>query len=192
MKKTTIILAAFFLLTAFTTALTPWKNDKPHSELGFTITHLGISDISGTFNDFDVTVNASKPDFSDAVFELTANVNSIDTRVDARDKHLKSADFFDAAKYQSLAFKSTSLKKDGKNKYKLSGNLTMHGVTKPVTLDLKYRGVTQNPMSKATTHGFELDGVIKRSDFNVGPGFPEPVLSDEVRIHADGEFIQPK
>ena len=190
MKKTAIILSVFFVLTAFTININTWKNDKPHSQLAFTITHLGISDISGTFNDFDVTVNSSKPDFSDASFELTAKTASIDTRVEARDSHLKSADFFDTEKFPGLTFKSTSLKKQGKNGYKLSGDLTMHGVTKAVTMNLKYRGVTQNPMSKATTAGFQLDGIIKRSDFNIGAGFPPPMLSDEVRIKADGEFTQ--
>jgi polyisoprenoid-binding protein YceI len=190
MKKVAIILSAFFVLSAFTTVSDTWKNDKPHSQLVFTITHLGIADISGTFNDFDVTVNSSTPDFSDAVFELTAKTASIDTRVEQRNNHLKSADFFDVAKYPEITFKSTSLQKNGKDKYKLTGNLTMHGVTKPVTMNVKYRGVTQNPMSKATTAGFQLEGVIKRSDFNVGPGFPAPMLSDEVRIKADGEFVK--
>ena len=192
MKKTVSILSVFFVLTAFTAAVTTWKNDKAHSQLAFTVTHLGISGVSGTFNDFDVSVTSSKPDFSDAVFELKANVNSISTRVDARDTHLKSADFFDAAKYPEITFKSTSLKKNGKDNYKLSGNLTMHGITKPVTMDLKYRGTTQNPMSKANTAGFQLEGVVKRSDFNIGAGFPEAMISNEVRIKADGEFTQAK
>ena len=189
MKKLTIILSAVLVLAAFTTAGT-WKNDKAHSQLGFTITHLGISDVSGTFNDFDVTVSSAKEDFSDAVFELKAKVASIDTRIEARDNHLKSADFFDAAKYSDITFKSTSIRKKGKNKYKLSGDLTLHGITKPVTLDLQYRGTTVNPMSKANTAGFQLTGLIKRSDFNVGPGFPAPMLSDDVRIFASGEFAK--
>jgi len=189
MKKLTIILSALLVLTAFT-ALDTWKNDKPHSQLGFTVTHLGISDVSGTFNDFDVNVISSKPDFSDAVFELKANVASIDTRIDARDNHLKSADFFDAAKYPVLTFKSTSLVKKEENKFKIIGDLTMHGVTKQVTMDLTYRGMTENPMSKAKTTGFQLTGSINRSDFNIGAGFPPPMISDEVLIKADGEFLQ--
>ncbi len=189
MKKLTIILSAVLVLTAFTT-LTNWKNDKGHSQLGFAITHLGISDVTGTFNDFDVTVTSSKPDFSDAVFELTANVASIDTRIEARDNHLKNADFFDAEKYPKITFKSTSIKKNGKNKYKLAGDLTMHGVTKTVTLDLLYRGTVENPMTKKPAVGFQLTGTIKRSDFGLGNGFPAPMLSDEVRIKADGEFAQ--
>lgn len=189
MKKLAVVVSAFLLLTAFTT-LTPWTNDKPHSQLGFTVTHLGISEVSGTFNDFVATINASKPDFSDAVVELDARVASIDTRVDARNNHLKSADFFDAEKFPSLKFKSTSLKKSGANQYQLTGDLTMHGITKPVTMNLTYNGTIENPMSKKPTTGFQLTGVIKRSEFNIGEKFPAPMISDEVRIKADGEFVQ--
>jgi polyisoprenoid-binding protein YceI len=190
MKKTVIFLSALFVLTAFTTVLNTWKSDPPHSQLGFTVTHLGIADVSGTFNNFDVTVISSKKDFSDAVFELTAEVGSIDTRVEQRNNHLKSADFFEVEKYPTMKFKSTSIEKAGKDKYKLSGNLTIRDITKPVTMDLVYRGTIENPQSKATTAGFQLTGTIKRSDFNVGPKFPAPMISDEVRIKADGEFIQ--
>jgi len=190
MKKTVIFLSALFVLTAFTTVLNTWKSDPPHSQLGFTVTHLGIADVSGTFNNFDVTVTSSKKDFSDAVFELTAEVGSIDTRVEQRNNHLKSADFFEVEKYPTMTFKSTSIEKAGKDKYKLSGNLTIRDITKPVTMDLVYRGTIENPQSKATTAGFQLTGTIKRSDFNIGPKFPAPMISDEVRIKADGEFIQ--
>jgi len=190
MKKLTIILSAFFvILTAFTT-VNVWKNDQPHSQLGFTVKHLGIADVSGVFKDFDVTVTSSKPDFSDAVFELNAKVASIDTRVEMRNNHLKSADFFDAEKYPTMHFKSTSLESAGENKYKLTGDLTLHGITKPVTMDLEYRGTVENPMSKKQTAGFQLTGIIKRSDFNLGNGFPPPMISDEVHIKADGEFLQ--
>lgn len=190
MKKLIFILSAFFFLTAFTTVNSSWKNDDPHSQLGFTVTHLGIADVSGTFNDFDVQVTSSKADFSDAVFELTAQVASLDTRVEQRNNHLKSADFFDAGKFPTLTFKSTSLKPVAKNKYKLRGNLTLHGITKPVTMDLHYKGTVVNPMSKKQTAGFQVTGTIKRSDFNLGSGFPAPMISDEVRIKADGEFVQ--
>jgi len=190
MKKLFFILTAFVALTAFTSLNTTWKNDPPHSQLAFTVKHLGIADVSGVFNDFDVTVNSSKPDFSDAVFELNAKVASIDTRVEARNNHLKSADFFDASKYPSMYFKSTSIKSAGENKYRLSGDLTLHGVTKQVTMDLEYKGSVENPMSKKQTAGFQVTGIIKRSDFNLGSGFPASMISDEVRIKADGEFIQ--
>lgn len=190
MKKLAIILSAFFVLTAFTNGLGTWENDDPHSQLGFTVKHLGIADVSGTFNDIDVKVTSAKPDFSDAQFELVAKTASIDTRVEARNDHLKSADFFNVEKHPTLTFKSTGIKPAGKNKYKLVGDLTMHGVTKPVTLDLLYTGTVENPMSKKATSGFQVTGTLKRSDFGIGGGFPAAVISDEVRIKADGEFIQ--
>jgi polyisoprenoid-binding protein YceI len=189
-KKLTIIISVFLFLTAFTSLSDMWTNDDPHSQLGFTVTHLGVSDVSGTFNDFDVTVKSIKPDFSDAVFELSANVGSIDTRVEARDNHLKSADFFDVEKYPLLKFKSTAIEKAGSDKYKLTGNLTMHGITKQITMDLEYRGTIENAMNKKHTAGFRLTGTIKRSDFGIGPEFPPPMISNEVRIKADGEFVQ--
>lgn len=190
MKKLSILFVAFAVFTAFTTIDT-WKNDKPHSQLGFTITHLGISDVSGTFNDFDAIVTSSKPDFSDASFELNANVASIDTRVEARNNHLKSPDFFDAAKFPTIHFKSSSLTPAGKDKFKLTGNLTIHGITKEVQLDLLFRGITENPMSKAKVVGFQVTGEINRADFQVGPKFPAAMLSESVTIKADGEFAKP-
>lgn len=188
MKKITLILVAFISLTAFTMALSTWQNDKAHSQLGFTVTHLGLSEISGTFNDFDVTIKTNKDDFSDASFELTAKIASVDTRIDARDKHLRSADFFDAEKYPEMTYKSTSIIKESENKYLLTGDLNLHGIKKQVTMHLTYNGTIENAKSKKKTSGFQLTGVIKRSDFNVGPGFAEAMISDEVRIKADGEF----
>ncbi len=190
MKKLILLGAAILSLSAFDTINTSWKNDPPHSQLGFTVTHLGINDVSGTFNDFQTTVTSKKPDFSDAQFELAAKTASIDTRVDARNNHLKSADFFDVEKYPTMTYTSTSIKKTSKNHYKLTGNLTLHGVTKPVATDLVYKGTTVNPMSKKQTVAFQITGNIKRSDFGIGGKFPEAMISDEVRIKADGEFAQ--
>jgi polyisoprenoid-binding protein YceI len=190
MKKLFLLASAFITFTAFTVIDDTWTNDDPHSQLGFTVTHLGISDVSGTFNDFDVTVKSVKPDFSDASFELTAKTASIDTRVEARNNHLKSADFFDVAKYETLNFKSTGLTRVDSNNYKLSGNLTLHGITKPITMDLVYKGTVENPMTKKPTSGFQITGTIKRSDFHIGDNFPSAMVSDEVRIKADGEFVR--
>lgn len=190
MKKILLFLSMFIAFSAFTTPTATWERDQPHAQLSFTVTHMGLSDVSGTFNNFDVTVTSSKDDFSDAVFNLTADVNSIDTRVEARNNHLKSADFFDVEKYPTMTFKSTAIRKVGKGKYKLTGNLTIRNITKTVTMDLLYRGTMVNPQSKATTAGFQLSGTLKRSDFDLGPKFPEAVISDVVRIKADGEFIR--
>lgn len=171
-------------------AQTLWKSDKAHSQLKFDITHLGVSTVSGAFTDFDATIKAVKPDFSDAVFTLNAKTASINTGVEKRNDHLKSADFFDAAANPELTFKSTGVKKVSDGKYQLTGDLTMHGVTKSVTLDLWYRGTIANPMNKKPVAGFRATGSVKRADFGIGPKFPAPMLSEEVLIIADGEFGQ--
>jgi polyisoprenoid-binding protein YceI len=190
MKRFLVVIAAFFMLSAFSYATYTWMNDDAHSQVQFTVTHLGIADVTGTFNDFDAKITNSKADFSDATFEFTAKVGSIDTRVEMRDNHLKSADFFDMAKYPTIDFKSTAVKKAGKNKYKVTGDLTIHGITKKLTLDLTYRGSAINAMNKKETTGFQVTGTIKRSDFELGNGFPAPMISNEVKIKVDGEFTK--
>ena len=190
MKKISLILALIAVFLTFNlNAQTVWKQDPNHSKLGFVVTHLSIADVTGYFTTFDVTVNSSQADFSDAVIEMTADINTINTGIDARDKHLKSTDFFDAATYPTMTFKSTSIEKSGDKTFKLKGNLTMHGVTKEITVELIHRGTIQNPMANnADVAGLQILGTIKRSDFNIGSTFPDFAISDEVRIKADGEF----
>jgi polyisoprenoid-binding protein YceI len=188
MKKLfSLLIVAFLSASLF--AQTKWNADPMHSKLTFSVTHMGISDVDGLFNKFTASATATKADFSDAVFELSVDVPSINTQVEMRDNHLRSADFFEVQTYPSMTFKSTSITKVSKNKYKLTGNLTLRGITKPVTMDLWYRGTNVDDKTKKSTSGFQLTGIIKRSDFNVGTKFPAPVLSDEVKIKADGEFI---
>jgi polyisoprenoid-binding protein YceI len=188
MKKLFSLLIVAFLSTSLF-AQTKWNADPMHSKLTFSITHMGISDVDGLFNKFQASATASKADFSDAVFELTVEVPSINTQVEMRDNHLRSADFFEVEKYPTMTFKSTSIKKISKDKYQLTGNLTIRGITKSVTMNLWYRGTNVDEKTKKSTSGFQLTGMIRRSDFNVGPKFPAPMLSDEVKIKADGEFI---
>lgn len=187
MKRTifTVILA-FSTLVAL--AQTTWVNDPAHSRLGFVVKHLTISEIDGRFADFSVKVTTSKADYSDAQIELTAKVASIDTDIEARDNHLKSSDFFDAEKYPTLTFKSSSLKKIGKNKGKLLGELTFHGITKLVVLDVHYFGSVVNSMNNANTAGFKVKGEIKRSDFDLGAKYPEAMISNVIKIEANLEF----
>lgn len=186
MKKI-ILLTAIALINTAVFAQS-WKVNKAHSHFTFTITHLAVSDVDGVFKDFDATITASKPDFSDAKVEFVAQTASVNTGVDQRDNHLKSADFFDVAKYPTVTFTSTSIKATSANHYKLSGNITLNGVTKPVTLDLVYRGTITNPMTKAPDAGFSVSGSINRSDFTFGSKFGSPMLSDEVTFKASGEF----
>lgn len=187
--KLAIIVSAAMLLGASTTA-NLWNADPAHTEVGFSIRHLGISDISGGFNEFTATINSSEADFSDAEIEASINVASIDTRIEARDEHLRSADFFEAEKYPAITFKSTNLKSVGKDKYKVTGNLTMKGITKEVVMDVVYGGSVEHPASKKQTAGFKMTGVLKRSDFGIGTNFPAPMLSDEVTVAINGEFQQ--
>ena len=186
-KLLSLLIVAFFSTAIF--AQTKWNADLNHSKLTFSVTHMGISDVDGLFNKFEASAIANKADFSDAVFELSVEVPSINTQVEMRDNHLRSADFFEVEKYPSMTFKSTSITKVSKDKYKLNGNLTLRGITKPVTMDLWYRGTNVDAKTNKSTAGFQLTGIIKRSDFNVGPKFPAPMLSNEVKIKADGEFI---
>lgn len=189
MKKVfSLLIVAVMSTSVF--AQSSWKVDNAHAKLAFTTVHLGISDVAGLFNEFDATIVASEDDFSDAVFELKVDVASIDTEVEMRDNHLRSADFFEVEKYPEMTYKSTSIKKAGTDRYTLTGDLTLHGVTKPVTMELWYRGTIENGPSKAITSGFQVTGTIKRSDFNIGSKFPFGMISDEVAIKADGEFIK--
>jgi polyisoprenoid-binding protein YceI len=190
-KKLFSLAIAFFVAGATLNAQSTWKVDNAHSKITFSTVHNGISDVDGLFNSFNSTITASEEDFSDAVFELTIDVKSIDTEVDMRDDHLRSADFFEVEKYPTMTYKSTSIEPTGgKNHYKLTGELTMHGVTKTVIMDLWYRGKYTNPKNNSTSAGFEVTGTLKRSDFNIGEKFPSAMISDEVIIEADLEFIK--
>jgi polyisoprenoid-binding protein YceI len=187
MKKTILLMAAaLFSFSVF--AQTTWTNDKMHSKIGFTITHLMVSDVDGIFKDFTCSIVASKPDFSDAKFQLTVNTASVNTDVEYRDNDLKGASYFDVVKFPTMTFSSTAITPVSTNHYKLSGDLTLHGVSKSVSMDLWYRGTVTNPMSKKDDAGFKLTGVIKRSDFNFAPQAGSAMLSDEVTITANGEF----
>ncbi|MDB4926157.1 YceI family protein [Mucilaginibacter sp.] len=188
MKKIVTLLAIALLSSVTVFAQSTWKVDKLHSQLKFTITHLAVSDVEGVFKDFDVTIVTNKPDFSDAKFTLIAKTASINTDIEKRDNHLKSEEFFDVTKYNTLTFASTSITKTAANRYKLKGNMTLHGVTKPIAMELWYRGTITNPSTNADDAGFQLTGELKRSDFGFGSKYGPPMLSDEVQIKANGEF----
>jgi polyisoprenoid-binding protein YceI len=189
MKKILLSTAAL-VLAASTSFAQEWNWDKAHSQLNFGITHMGINEIDGSFASVDAKFTSAKEDFSDAVIELSADVNSISTGNEQRNNHLKSPDFFDAAKFGTLSFKSTGFKKVSDKTYQLTGNLTLHGVTKPVTLTATYNGTIVNPMNKKTIAGFKVTGTIKRTDFGIATSFPAAALSDEVTLSANTEFVK--
>ncbi|HTB33153.1 MAG TPA: YceI family protein [Bacteroidia bacterium] len=171
-----------------TTSPKVWTLDKAHAKLGFAITHMMVSEIEGSFKNFDIKFNVPNDDFSGAEVEVTADVHSIDTANEMRDNHLKQADFFHAEKNPTLTFKSKSFVKVADKKYALNGDLTFNGVTKNVSLDVK-GNVVQHPMKPTITiAGFKISGEVKRSDFNFGGNFPAIALSNDVAINCNVEF----
>ncbi|MEY2793888.1 MAG: hypothetical protein RJA76_1880 [Bacteroidota bacterium] len=188
MKKI-LIASLLFVAAQFSGVAQKYSVDKAHSKLGFSIVHMMISDVEGSFKISEASLTSSKDDFSDASFTLTADVNSVNTDNERRDGHLKTPDFFDAAKFPSISFKSKSFTKVGDRKYKLVGDLTMHGVTKAITLDATLNGTTTNRQGKKVA-GFKVTGLLNRSAFGIGGSMPAAMLGDEVELRASGEFIQ--
>ena len=187
MKHLSMILLALCLAGgAF--AQNTWSIDKGHSKIGFTVGHHMISEVDGYFRTFTARMTATKDDFSDAVFELSAETASINSENEMRDKDLKNAGFFDVANFPTLTFKSTSLKKVNGNKYTLTGNLTIKGVTKPITMDVTLMGPEPHPRTKKPAIGIKATCKINRKDFNVGPDLPKAMVSNEGELRATGEF----
>lgn len=187
MKKLNTLVVAL-LVAGASTAQTNWSVDKAHSNIGFSVAHMVVSETTGNFKDFDAKVTSAADDFAGATIEFTAKTASVFTDNEKRDGHLKSDDFFNAEKFPELKF-AGSLVKDG-GKYVLKGNLTIRDVTKPVTLAVTYGGrVKVGPGEKA---GFKLNGKINRKDYGLkfdktleGGGL---VVGDEVEINVKVEL----
>lgn len=171
-----------------------WKLDTAHSEVKFKVKHLVVSTMTGNFDSFSATVESSKPDFSDAVITFEADVNSINTKQEQRDGHLKSPDFFDAANYPRLTFTSKSLKPVSGDEYELTGDLTIRGTTKPVKLTVTYNGTVKGFGGSHDVAGFEVSGKINRQDYGLKwSALTETggiVVSDEVKIEVFAEFVK--
>ena len=180
------LLASLGLLFAFTAprvaavAAAPetFTIDTVHSTILFRVKHMDVSYAYGRFNDFSGTIVADEAKPESSRVEITIKTESIDTGNDKRDAHLRSGDFFDAKQFDTASFVSKSVKANGKDKATISGDLSMHGVTKPVTLEAERTGRVEN--DKGTTVGYHGTMTIKRSDFgmNYGPG----ALGDEVLV----------
>jgi polyisoprenoid-binding protein YceI len=168
------------------TATTTWAIDTMHSEISFKVKHLVITTVTGKFKNFSGKVVTDNDDFSNAKIEFSADVNSIDTGAEARDGHLKSPEFFDAAAFPEISFKSTGFSKKGDN-YELNGDLTIRDVTKNISLDVEYLGTSKDPFYGKTKAGFELNGKILRKDFglqwDVLTETGGAVVSNEVKLH---------
>jgi polyisoprenoid-binding protein YceI len=183
----TLLLVAAILLAATSFGQTIWTTDKNHTQLHFSAFHFGIAHIEGIFREFTVTMTSEKEDFSDAQIEMVAQVTSISTQMEMRDNDLMSKRWFDAEQFPVITFKSTSFKKVKGNNYRLTGNITLHGVTVPVEFNviLNGRAVT---MTKKNTAGFTVTGEVKRSDFNLGGTPLETGVNNEIEVWANVEI----
>jgi polyisoprenoid-binding protein YceI len=159
-----LILVVFANVASF--AETKWNVDVVHSNVKFTVEHLVISEVEGSFKTFTGSMTSVNPDFVGSSIEFNVDVNSINTDNEMRDNHLKSDDFFNAAKYPKMTFKSTSFKKISGNKYALTGNLTLRDVTKPVTFEVTYGGTAKDGYGN-TKAGFKATTVINRFDYGL-------------------------
>ena len=173
--------------------MSTYKIDNAHSEVTFKVKHLMITNVTGSFTQFDATLEAAAADFSDAKISFEADVNSISTNNEQRDGHLKSEDFFAAEKFPKLSFVSSSFKKVNDSEYVLNGDLTIRGVTKPVQLAVEYGGTMTDPYGQVKA-GFEISGKINRKDFGlVWSATTEAggiVVSDEVKLHLAVQMIK--
>jgi polyisoprenoid-binding protein YceI len=165
-----------------------WTLDKAHAKLGFSITHMLVSEVEGAFKAFDIKLTSANEDFTGAEIEVTAEVNSIDTGNEMRDAHLKKEDFFHAEKNPQLLFKSKSFVKIAEKKYVLNGDLTFNGVTNNINLDVTGNMVKHPFKENLLIAGFKIKGDVKRSDFKFGSSMPGIVLSEDVMINANVEF----
>ncbi len=169
-----------------------YKIDPSHSEIKFKVKHLMITNVTGEFKTFDGTMTASKEDFSDAKIFFEADVNSISTNSEQRDGHLKSNDFFDAEHHPKLTFASKALKHVSGSDYKLTGDLTIRGVTKEVVLDVEFGG--EHEFYGQNKVGFELQGKISRKEFgltwNATTEAGGIVVSDDVKLLVSIQLVE--
>ena len=182
--------AALLCTASFATAqsqTSTWKIDPVHSGVQFQIRHLGVSNVHGTFTKPTGTVELNEADVTKSSVQATIDATTVDTTEPKRDEHLKSADFFNVAKFPTLTFKSTSLTR-ANGKLQLIGDLTLAGVTKSVTLDLDGPAAPQkNPQGKLIS-GFSATGILSRKDFNFGSKYGAPTLGDDVKFTIDIEM----
>ena len=191
MKKVLLALVALAPALALA-APTTWNIDATHSTAGFSVRHLVISQVRGEFTKLSGAVVLDDADLVRSRVEATIDASSVDTRVPDRDTHLRSADFLDTAKYPTITFRSTKVERAGKDRLAVTGDLTLHGVTRPVKLDVATSPVVKG-MFGETRRGFSATTTIARKDYGliwnklVEAG---PAVGDEVVITLDVEAVQ--
>jgi polyisoprenoid-binding protein YceI len=170
-----------------------WKIDPAHSEIQFKVKHLMITTVTGYFRTFALEVETENEDFTTASrIEFTADVDSIDTNNEQRDTHLKSADFFKAGEHSQIRFVGKKYEGSGTQE-KLHGDLTIRGVTKPITVNVEFGGVVVDPYGQ-TKAGFTVEGKISRKEFgltwNAVTEAGQVVVSDDIRLHAEIQLVK--
>jgi polyisoprenoid-binding protein YceI len=192
-SKTAIAIAIIVALPVLAHADT-WQIDPAHTNVEFTMRHMMISNVKGQFQKTSGTITANGTDPASAKIDATIDATSIDTRVDRRDAHLKSPDFLDVAKFPTITFKSTKVEAAGTNKWKVTGDLTIHGVTKPVVLDVEGTGAPIHDPMGNTRAGASATTKIRRGDFgliwNKALEAGGVMVGDEVAISIDLEAIK--
>lgn len=190
MKKA--LLAAAVVTSSFAFAST-WEIDSAHAAANFSVRHMMVSNVRGTLGKVTGKVMLDDADITRSTVEATIDVKGINTREPKRDDHLRSKDFFDVEKFPTITFKSTKIEKAG-DKLKVTGDLTMHGVTKPVTLDATVSNEVKNPFTKAVTRGVSATGKLNRKDFgltwNMALEAGGVVVGDEVTVEIEAELIK--
>ncbi len=170
-----------------------YKIDVDHSDIMFKVKHLMISTVTGIFKKFDATLEVNEQDLSDAKMSFEADIDSVDTKNEQRDGHLKSDDFFNAEQYSKMTFKSTGIEKTGGDEYKLMGDLTIRDVTKPLELRVEYNGTTKDPWGFERM-GFEVSGKINRKEFGLKwSAVTEAgglVVADDVKLAMSVEMVK--
>lgn len=182
----------FIALVALTgTALaepTEYSFDKSHANLSFSYNHLGFSTTEGRFGEWDGKLVIDQENPSNSSIQFVIDVASLDTFFPDRDKHFLSADFFDVGKFPKATFKSTKVEKVGDNTLKVTGDLTIKDITKPVTLDVDVTALGEHPMAKKPAAGFAVTATVKRSDY--GMDMYVPYVGDDVTVTFHGESLK--
>jgi polyisoprenoid-binding protein YceI len=172
---------------------TTWNLDPTHSEIGFKVKHLMITNVTGYFQSFSVTAETDGDDFSNARISFAAEVATVNTNNEQRDGHLRSADFFDAENHPKLTFTSARMEKADDDTFRLTGDLTIRGVAKPVTLTCEFGGIGKDPWGN-TKAGFTLSGKLNRTDWNLTWNAPLEtgglLVSEEVRLFAEIQLVK--
>jgi len=192
MKNFVAMMAAVLLLSPVSAISATYNLDSAHTTIGFKVKHLMISNVSGVFEKFKGQVVADEKDITKSKVKASIDVTSINTNIPARDKHLRSGDFFDVARFPTMIFESTKVEKIGDGKLKVTGNLTLKGVTRPVVLDVTGPTPEIKSPQGVIKRGISATAVINRQDFGVSWNKKLDaggvVISDEVQIFIDAEL----